>query len=106
MMLADGQIKPSENRFIESWLTAHKLPLPPKDEWRIWRPLELAPPPDAAATLAAMLQTALADSDLDASEVRVLREYARAWQVPLEERKLAPRRGLARIVYILGNWVG
>lgn len=61
-------------------------PLEPEDV-RVWRPNEIEPPStlqDREKVLEEMFQIALSDGQLDESELRVIREYARAWGVDPE----------------------
>lgn len=58
-------------------------PLPPEDV-RVWRPNEIPAPGtlvDRERVLEEMLQLAWADGQLDASELRVIRDFARAWGI-------------------------
>ena len=92
VMLADGQIRPAERRFLDQALArAGAAPLADED-LRVWRPTELGPVGDAKGVIAAMRALALCDHEADGSERRVLEEYARAWQVPLPADPL-PRPG-------------
>lgn len=90
VMLADGQIRPAERRFLED--TARRLGGEPlaAHELRVWRPHELARPENPEALLSAMRALALCDKEADGSELRVLKEFARAWQLDLDERSLTP----------------
>lgn len=82
MMLADGRVRPAERAAFERLRARLGAPAIPDAELRVWRPLELGVVPDPAALLDAMRQVALADREVDSSEVRLLREYARAWSLP------------------------
>lgn len=57
------------------------------DDLRVWRPNELPPPPtlaDRERVLEEMFQLAWADGELDESELRVIRDYARFWAIDPE----------------------
>ncbi len=90
VMLADGQIRPAERKFLD--VTVQKLGSDPLTEadLRVWRPHELARPADPATLLTAMRALALCDREADGSELRVLKEYARAWQLEFDERAVTP----------------
>jgi len=54
---------------------------------RVWRPNEVEPPPtleDRERVLEEMFQLAWTDGELDDSELRVIRDYARAWAIDPE----------------------
>ena len=75
--------------FFSIWLgriLARREKLDP-EEVRGWRPNEIDPPAtlqDREKVLEEMFQIALSDGQLDESELRVIREYARAWGVDPE----------------------
>jgi hypothetical protein len=61
-------------------------PLGPEDV-RVWRPNEIDPPPtlvDRERVLEEMFQMGWSDGQMDESELRVIREYARAWGIDPE----------------------
>jgi len=88
--LADGRVEPAERTVLDKLCARLEAPLPTEDDWRAWRPLELGAPPDPAATVQAMIVLALADKIPDLGEERVIREFARAWRVPLPDPVLPP----------------
>lgn len=90
VMVADGAVRPAEEGAVAEALARLGLPAPEPAERRVWRPNELAVPPEPAGLLAACRRVALADGEADATEVRLLDEYARAWSTPLD------RAGLGR----------
>lgn len=84
IILADGDVHPREERLLGQLLTRFGAPTLPPEVARVHRPAELGRPPEPGAVLAAMEQLARCDGVLDRSEVRVLREYARAWGLAAE----------------------
>ena len=71
---------------------ANKRSLKPltSDEIRVWRPNEILPPPglvDRERLLEEMLQMAWADGQIDESELRVIRGFARSWGIDPERVK-------------------
>lgn len=87
-MLADGAATEAERRSIEE--EAVRLGGAPvrQEDLHVWRPQELGPVRDPAPVLASMVRVATSDGTIDASGRRVLREYARAWGVRLDEDAL------------------
>ena len=69
-------------------IAALGCPAPLPEDRRVWRPNEVGTVPDPDATLAWMRRIALADGEADPSEVRLLRAYARAWRVDLEDVRM------------------
>lgn len=90
VILADADLHPREDRLLAQLLPRFGAPTLPPAEARMYRPGELGRPPDPAPVLAAMEQLARCDGVLDRSEVRVLREFARAWGVGIDEARLRP----------------
>lgn len=104
VVMADGVVTPAERKLLERLSQELEAPLPPEGSWRVWRPQELGIPRDPPALLKAMRRLAMADGDVDGSEVRVIREYARAWQLPFDERSL-PRGGtFSELRRTLATW--
>jgi hypothetical protein len=104
VMMADGIAHPSERRWIEAYLRKSNQEMPPESEWRVWRPPETGFVKDPVAVVEAMRRVAMANGEIDGSEVRVIREYARAWQVPFSPKSL-PRGGmLQEIRSALWGW--
>lgn len=95
VMLADGLIRPGERVFLDAFL--HKAGLPPAEEaeLRRWRPGEVPRPSDPEALVEAMIELAHVDRERDGSEWRVVREFARAWGLPLAEVEARGRRAEA-----------
>jgi hypothetical protein len=96
-MMADGQVRPAERRFLDAALA--RMGAPPLDEadLRVWRPFELGPVPDPKGLLKTMRLLALVDNEADGSERRVLQEYARAWGVALPDEPLPPTGAMAEL---------
>lgn len=85
VMMADGEARPAEQRFIAAQLAeAGAAPLE-DSELRSWRPGDLGWPKAPGPIIAAMARLAHADGQRDKSEWRVVREYARHWGHPLRE---------------------
>lgn len=104
VVMADGVVTPAERKLLERLSQELEAPLPPEGSWRVWRPQELGIPRDPPVLLKAMRRLAMADGDVDGSEVRVIREYARAWQLPFDEHSL-PRGGtLSELRRTLATW--
>lgn len=90
--MADGVITPAEARLLSAV----------DAEARVYRPTEMGRPPDPAAVVEKMVRLAWADGEVDASEQRVIVEFARAWSVPIDLRRLPLgrpwQRNLRRLV--------
>jgi hypothetical protein len=81
---ADGQASVEDLAVLAQAAAARGLPPLPPDEVRVRRPAEIDPPPtleQRERLLSEMFQMAWSDDELDESEVRVVREFARAWGV-------------------------
>ena len=90
VILADAELNPREERLLGALLVRFAAPVLPAPSARMYRPGELGRPPDPGPVLAAMEQLARCDGVLDRSEVRVLREFARAWGIVPDEARLRP----------------
>lgn len=97
VMVADGVVRPAEERAVTRALQALRAPPVGPEARRVWRPGELGPPPNPAALLALCREVALADGEVDPTEVRLLEEYARAWEVPLNRAGLSRPTLLERV---------
>lgn len=94
VMLADGEIRAGEQRFLDRFLERMGLsPVMPED-LRPWRPGELPQPDEPEALLDAMIELAHIDRERDGSEWRVVRAFARAWGYPLEQLERRGARAL------------
>lgn len=94
VMMADGAVRSAEERFVTRALQELGAPPVGPEARRVWRPGELGPPPDPGRLLGLCRGVALADGEVDPTEVRLLEEYARAWDVPLD------RSGLHRPTFL------
>ncbi len=92
VMVADGQIKVTERRFLEAFLARAGLAALRPEDIRAWRPGELAIPNEPRPIVEAMIQLAHIDHEKDGSEWRVVREFARHWGYPLTELEARGRR--------------
>ena len=99
VMLADGKIHPTEEQLLDQYLVELNV-LPLKEEnIRPWLPFDLPVPKEPERLVRMMLEVALVDKELDETEWRVIREFARYWgcdRKKLEAEKnmrSAPKRG-------------
>ncbi|MBX3216042.1 MAG: TerB family tellurite resistance protein [Labilithrix sp.] len=84
---ADGEASADDQAVLLR--AADKRGMPPlsADDVRVWRPNEIDPPPtlvDRERVLEEMFQMGWADGQMDESELRVIRDYARAWGIDPE----------------------
>jgi len=90
VMVADGELRPGEIKFIQDFLTAEGLgPLEDAD-LRIWRPQELGTPPDhelRARLVEATVHLMHLDRERDGSEWKVVRSFAGAWGITEDQLK-------------------
>lgn len=84
VMLADGAESAADRAFVDRTLASWGHPPLRADDLAIWRPHDLGWPDDPARVVEAMARLAYVDGDRDATEWRVVREFARAWGVSLE----------------------
>jgi hypothetical protein len=89
--MVDGRDPPEAALAFEEARIALGAPELPAGQLRVWRPNEVGSVRDPAQTLAWMRRIALADGQVDPSELRLLRAYARAWRVDLEAVSLDER---------------
>ena len=78
-MLADGRILPKEEQFIDSTLKALGASPLQESDLKVWLPFDLPVPPDPEILIYLMLDLALIDDELDETEWRVIKEFARYW---------------------------
>lgn len=81
---ADGDAGGADHAALARAAERRGVPPLSPEELRVWRPNELAAPPtltDRERMLEEMFQLAWGDGQLDESELRVIRNYARAWGI-------------------------
>ncbi len=82
VMLADGALRAGERRFVDTFLARNGLPPVTPADLRVWRPLELGPPPPPELRdllLEAAVHLMHLDRTRDGSEWRVVQVFASAW---------------------------
>lgn len=87
---ADGEASEDDLIVLQRAATKRNVPPVAPEDIRVWRPNELDPPPtlvDRERVLEEMLQMAWSDGQLDPSELRVVRDFARAWGIDPERLK-------------------
>lgn len=99
VIYADGREGRAERQLADRMLQEQGLPPLDEADRRVWRPLELGRPRDPPPIVEALARLCWADGVRDETEWRVVREYARAWDYPLDrlsrldralERRLGP----------------
>lgn len=114
VMLSDGIATPADRAFVDRTLASWSHPPLRDDDLAVWRPHDLAFPDDAQRTIEAMARLAYVDGQRDATEWRVVREFARAWGVSLErlerfgdrldrEHQRGVRRWVARVTSLFAR---
>ena len=105
VMLADGQVQDKERRVLDDLLQQFgEEPLTDPDLQQ-WLPVDLPIPKNPEALVRAMMEVAFADGELDETEWRVVREFARYWgcdRKKLEEEKEkreAPKQSAATRIW-------
>jgi len=81
---SDGEASAEDLALLAQAAEARGVPPLGPEEIRVWRPAEIAPPPtldQRERLLSEMFHLAWSDEQLDESEVRVVRAFARAWGV-------------------------
>jgi hypothetical protein len=84
VMLSDGEATPRDRAYLEQTLSTWGHPPLENEDLAVWRPHDLGFPHDPELVVAAMCRVAYLDGDRDATEWRVVREFARAWGVSLD----------------------
>ena len=112
VMLADGEATPEDRAYLAQTLSAWGHPPLEDEDLAVWRPHDLGFPHDPELVVAAMCRLAYVDGERDATEWRVVREFARAWGVSLEaveklgsELKKEHERGLRKLLSALRSLV-
>lgn len=84
---ADGEAGPDDLAVLERAAQKRGVPLLPLADVRVYRPNEVDPPPtlvDRERVLEEMFQMAWSDGQMDDSEMRVIKSFARAWGIDPE----------------------
>lgn len=108
VMLGDGVATPADREFVDRTIASWGHPPMREDDLAVWRPHELGFPDDPARTIEAMARLTYVDGQRDATEWRVVREFARAWGVSLDrletfgvklehEHQRGVRRAISRV---------
>lgn len=84
VMLADGEADARDRAFIDRTLAGWGHPPIEPSDLAVWRPHDLGWPHDPGAVVEAMCRLAYVDGQRDATEWRVVREFARSWGVSLD----------------------
>ncbi|MFO0710676.1 MAG: hypothetical protein U0353_12600 [Sandaracinus sp.] len=84
VMLADGVADAADRAFVDRALAAWGHPPIEAADLAVWRPHDLGWPHDPGAVLEAMCRLAYVDGQRDATEWRVVREFARSWGLSLD----------------------
>ncbi len=84
VMLADGVADATDRAFVDRTLAAWGHPPIEPADLAVWRPHDLGWPHDPGEVVLAMCRLAYVDGQRDATEWRVVREFARSWGVSLE----------------------
>lgn len=115
VMVADGALRAGERAFVDRFLLRNELPALAADDLRVWRPLELGPPPPPELRdrlLEAAVHLMHLDRSRDGAEWRVVRAFASAWGVPEStvvawDERYSRRYTtvMQRLGALLGGWV-
>lgn len=84
VMVADGVIRPAERQLIDAEIQRRGLDPLRDDELRVWRPHEVGPVgpmQERERLVELMIQLAHVDDEKDATEMRLVREFALIWGV-------------------------
>ena len=85
---ADGEIHPSERAFVDAFLASEGMAPLADDEIRVYSPQEVAryvPKHRREKIVELMCEVAMVDGLGDDAELRVVRAYGSAWQIPEEK---------------------
>lgn len=112
VMLADGEATPEDHAYLAQTLAVWGHPPLENEDLAVWRPHDLGFPHDPELVVAAMCRLAYVDGQRDATEWRVVREFARAWGVSLDaveklgaELQKEHARGLRKLLSALRSLV-
>jgi hypothetical protein len=84
---ADGEASQDDLAVLSRAATKRGISPVPLEDVRVWRPNEIAPPPtlpDRERVLEEMFQMGWSDGQMDESELRVIRDFSRAWGIDPE----------------------
>ncbi len=84
---ADGEANVDDQMVLKRAADRRGVPPLSDHDVRVWRPNEIEPPPTLdrrEKVLEEMFQLAWADGQMDESEMRVIKDYARAWGIDSE----------------------
>jgi tellurite resistance protein len=87
---ADGEASVDDQAVLRRAAEKRGIPLLAPEDVRVWRPNEIDPPAtlnDRERVLEEMFQMAWSDGQLDDSELRVIKDFARAWGIDPERVK-------------------
>ena len=100
VMLADGEWKEEEEQLINQMLQEQgRSPIQEKDKYG-WMPIDLHIPEDPERLILQMMDVAFVDEELDESEWRVIKEFARYWGCDRKkllaerERRIGPPKSM------------
>lgn len=88
VIAADGDFAPKEREIVDRFLVSEGLPPLADEEFRVHDPAKVAryiPENRREAVLRLMCETAAIDGMPDDSEIRVIRAFATAWNIPDEK---------------------
>lgn len=91
VIAADGEVHPGERAVVDKFLASEGLSPLSEEECKVHAPADVAhliPREKREAVIQLMCETAMIDGMPDASELRVIRAYAAAWNVPDEKLEL------------------
>jgi len=104
VMLADGRVHEEEKIFVAKILSELGCSPPAENDMQSWLPVDLPIPKEPEILIIHMLNLAFCDEELDETEWRVIREFARYWgcdrkQLEKEraKRTAPPRSAVSRL---------
>jgi len=87
---ADGEASADDQQFLLRAAQKRRIPPLAAEDIRVWRPNEIDPPAtlvDRERVIEEMFQMSVCDGQLDDSELRVIKDFARAWGIDPERVK-------------------
>ena len=100
VMLADGSWRQEEELLINQFLHKHGLPPVQETDKHGWMPIDLPIPNEPEELVLQMMDVAFVDEELDESEWRVIKEFARYWGCDRKnllaerERRIGPPKSM------------